>query len=183
MNSQGSSCLTCQHHLKHSISHWSPHHPCLTGEPWALTALGFLVTLSTLYTSLGVLMHLGDFKTSTDWDMTQKFVSLPRVVPLNTGCLNTGCLNTPAVCLCFKLRFSRQPPLWSSPFPQGSCLTPLSLIQVTTKFCCRHCRDIPRNQDSPGPSVSPPTCLILMAFSVLSASVLNPYSLTTALGS
>ena len=139
-------------------------------------ALGFLVTLSTLYTSLGVLMHFGDFKTS--WEMTQKFVSLPRVVPLNTGCLNI-----PAVCLCFKLGFSRQPPLWSSPFPRGSCLTPLSLIQVTTKFCCRHCRDIPRTQDSPGPSVSPPTCPILMAFSALSASVLDPYSLTTALGS
>ena len=64
LNSQGSSCLTCQHHLKHSsiAESLSLDSPLPLSRRRALgLGLGFLVTLSMLYTLLGALMPFGDF--------------------------------------------------------------------------------------------------------------------------
>ena len=92
MNSQGSSCLTCQHHLKHSTIAES-----LTGLPTALVSqespglgaglLGHFIYAAHFVGRSHAFWRF--FKTPTYWVMTQKFISLPRIVPLNTGCLDT----------------------------------------------------------------------------------------------
>ena len=96
LNSQASSCLTCQQRLMQLIT---PKSLLLVfPSPWSCrrtlgSVLGFLVTLSTQCSLLGVLIHFHDFKTPVDCLMTQKFISLPGAVPLYPGHLNApACL-------------------------------------------------------------------------------------------
>lgn len=143
--------------------------------PWSIrralgSVLDFLVTLSTLCSLLGVLIHFHDFKTPADWLMTQKFISLPGAVPLYPRQLNTpaclspraSSLNIPGGSLHSHLHL-----------PLESCLMHLSLIQAITKSYWLHhhnirriqkCFPIPLPITVLGPTASSPTCGVLMAF-------------------